>query len=213
MRWMVDDDQAWRPGRATRRSVLAGLSGLAALAGQAARAHEPEPFVLPPEFLPTLVRVAPDLAADTIHILPDDFRLYWTLGDGEAIRFAVGVGRPGLYHDGVFTVGDKREWPSWRPTPAMIERDPGAYAKWADGMPGGPDNPLGARALYLFDDEGRDTLLRIHGTNDPRTIGTAVSNGCARLTNEHIIQLYELVPLGATAILHPQASADAHATG
>lgn len=213
MRWMVDDEQAWRLGRASRRGVLGGLAALGALASRPAWAHEAEPVVLPPEFEPTLVRVDPNLAGGTIHVLPDAFRLYWTLGGGEAIRFAVGVGRPGLYHDGVFTVGDKREWPSWRPTPAMIERDPEAYAKWADGMPGGPDNPLGARALYLFDAAGRDTYLRIHGTNDPRTIGTAVSNGCARLTNEHIVELYDLVPLGATVMLHPQAPVLADATG
>lgn len=209
----MDGDEVRRPWRATRRSVLRGFAASCALAGGRAQAHEAEPFVLPPEFEPTLVRVHPNLAAGTIHVLPDAFRLYWTLGGGEAIRFAVGVGRPGLYHEGVFTVGDKREWPTWRPTPAMIERDPEAYAKWADGMPGGPDNPLGARALYLFDAGGRDTYLRIHGTNDPRTIGTAVSNGCARLTNEHIVRFYDLVPLGATAMLHPQAPILADATG
>jgi lipoprotein-anchoring transpeptidase ErfK/SrfK len=209
----VDGDEARRPRRATRRSVLYGLAASCAFAARTTQAHEAEAFVLPPEFEPALVRVDPNLAAGTIHVLPDAFRLYWTLGGGEAIRFAVGVGRPGLYHDGVFKVGDKREWPSWRPTPAMIQRDPEAYAKWADGMPGGPDNPLGARALYLFDAAGRDTYLRIHGTNDPRTIGTAVSNGCARLTNEHIVQLYDLVPLGATVVLHPQSPILADATG
>lgn len=202
---MADKDGAPQPRWISRRSTLGGLVGLGAMAGQMSRAHEPDPFVLPMDFNPTLIQIDPALAAGMIHVLPDDFRLYWTMSEGWAIRFAVGVGRPGLYHEGTFTVGDKREWPSWRPTDEMIARDPEAYAKWAEGMPGGPDNPLGARALYLFDEEGRDSLLRIHGTSDPRTIGQAVSNGCARLTNEHVTELFDLVPLGATVILHPQA--------
>ena len=88
----------------------------------------------------------------------------------------------------------------------MIRRDPEAYAQYAGGMPGGKDNPLGARALYLFDGKGRDTYLRIHGTNKPRTIGTAVSNGCARLTNDHITDLYDRVPIGTTVYLYEQAA-------
>ena len=193
----------------TRRGVLAAglLGGLLPALG--ARAHEAEPFVLPEEFEPTLVRLDAGLSPGEIHVLPNRFQLYWTLADGEAIRFAIGVGRPGLYHAGRFVVGDKREWPSWKPTPAMIERDPAAYARYADGMPGGPDNPLGARALYLFDEAGRDTFLRIHGTNDPRTIGTAVSNGCARLTNDHIVLLYDLVPIGTRVFLYRQGVPEA----
>lgn len=210
---MVNEEQAQRPGRMTRRSALGGLASLGALVGVRGWAHEAAPVVLPPEFAPTLVRVDAGLAPGVIHVLPDAFRLYWTLPSGEAIRFAVGVGRPGLYHEGIFTVGDKREWPSWRPTSDMIERDPEAYAQWADGMPGGPDNPLGARALYLFDETGRDTFLRIHGTNDPRTIGTAVSNGCARLTNDHVVELYDMVLLGTTVVLHPQAPIVAEVAG
>lgn len=137
-------------------------------------------------------------------MFPNLFNLLWTIGDSLAIRYTVGVGRPGLYHDGRFTVGDKREWPSWRPTDAMIARNPDAYARYGDGIPGGIDNPLGARALYLFDDAGHDTYLRLHGTNDPRTIGTAVSNGCARLTNDHIVDLYDQVPIGTTVYLYRQ---------
>lgn len=188
----------------SRRRVLAGGLAAGLLPGVRGLAHEAEPFVLPEAFEPTLVRLDAGLPAGEIHVLPNLFQLYWTLSDGEAVRFAVGVGRPGLYHEGTFTVGAKREWPSWRPTDAMIERDPEAYAKYADGMPGGPDNPLGARALYLYDAEGRDTYLRIHGTNNPRTIGTAVSNGCARLTNDHIVILYDLVPLGTRVSLYKQ---------
>ena len=150
---------------------------------------------------PTLVNVQPDLAPGVIHVDPNRFRLYWTLGGGQAIRYAVGIGRRGLYESGTFRVGAKREWPSWTPTPEMIERDPEQYEQYADGVPGGPNNPLGARALYLYEGN-RDTYLRIHGTNAPRTIGTAVSNGCARLTNEYIVDLYNRVPMNSRVLLY-----------
>lgn len=88
----------------------------------------------------------------------------------------------------------------------MIRREPHKYARFKDGLKGGPNNPLGARALYLYDDVGRDTYLRIHGTNEPNTIGSAVSNGCARLTNEHVKDLYEKVEIGALVHLHPKGS-------
>lgn len=187
-----------------RRTILIGAMTAAAGLAAPARANEQRSFVLPQEFVRTVVTLDADFAPGELHVLPDQFRLYWILTRREAIRFTVGVGRPGLYHAGRFTVGDKREWPSWRPTPEMIARDPGKYGKYADGMPGGLENPLGARALYLYDGNGRDTYLRIHGTNDPRTIGTAVSNGCARLTNEDIIFLYGGVEIGTPVLLHPQ---------
>ena len=205
---MMSDRRSTRRGPSRRRVLVGGLAaGL--LPAARAWAHEAEPFVLPDAFQPTLVRIDAGLAPGEIHVLPNLFQLYWTLSGGEAIRFTVGVGRPGLYHDGAFTVGDKREWPRWQPTDEMIARDPDRYARYADGMPGGIDNPLGARALYLHDAEGRDTFLRIHGTNDPRTIGTAVSNGCARLTNDHIQLLYGLVPLGTRVVLYKQGVPEA----
>lgn len=150
---------------------------------------------------PTLVQIPAGFRAGDIHVDPNIYRLFFILPNDQAIRYAVGVGRPGLYESGVFRIGGKQEWPSWTPTPAMIERNPDAYAQWADGMEGGPDNPLGARALYLYDGN-RDTYLRIHGTNAPSTIGTAVSNGCARLTNEYITDLYPRVNINATAYLY-----------
>ncbi len=153
---------------------------------------------------PRIVPVQAGIEPYELHLDPSRFALYWTLPDGLAIRYAVGVGRPGLYEDGVFTVGAKKEWPAWTPTPDMIARSPEQYARYADGMPGGVNNPLGARALYLFTPERGDTFLRIHGTNAPNTIGTAVSNGCARLLNEHIMELYERVPLGTRVFLYPQ---------
>ena len=169
-------------------------------------AHQEEPFLLPEDYLPTLVDLPPFVPAGVIHVFPNEFRLFLTLPDERALRYTVGVGKPGLYHAGQYTVGMKREWPSWKPTPAMIKRNPDAYARYADGMPGGEDNPLGARALYHFDADGHDSYLRIHGTNKPRTIGTAVSNGCARLTNDHVTDLFDRVPIGTAVILHRQTA-------
>jgi lipoprotein-anchoring transpeptidase ErfK/SrfK len=109
------------------------------------------------------------------------------------MRYGVGVGREGLAFTGTAEIGGKAEWPHWTPTPDMIKREPKRYAKWAGGMDGGTDNPLGARALYLFK-EGKDTLYRIHGTNEPNTIGHAVSAGCIRMMNQDVIDLYRRVP-------------------
>ncbi|MBO6790328.1 MAG: L,D-transpeptidase [Dinoroseobacter sp.] len=159
----------------------------------------------PEDMLPTEVRVKRGFNPGEIHVDPGQFALYWITAPRRAIRYRVGIGRPGLYIPGDFTIRRKAEWPRWTPTAAMIERTP-AYARWRDGMPGGPNNPLGARALYLYNARGRDTYLRIHGTNLPQTIGHAVSNGCARLTNEHIVDLYNRVPLGTRAVLYPVRS-------
>ena len=188
-----------------RRHFLTGAAGtLGAGAfpfGWASAQEEATPSsVIPPREVP----IAAGIPAGQIHVMPDDFALYWTLPGARALRYAVGVGRDDLYEAGTFLIQAKKEWPSWTPTPGMLEREPEVYGKWADGMPGGIDNPLGARALYLFKD-GYDTFLRIHGTNAPSTIGTAVSNGCARLVNEQIIELYEMVPLETKVFLYPKA--------
>ncbi len=177
--------------------------------GAAAAALFPVPaiaranYVIPEDHMPVEVRLKASFAPREIHLDPNSFRLYWTGEENTAIRYSVGVGRPGLYEAGEFTVGAKKEWPAWTPTKEMIERNPAAYKKYEDGMPGGPGNPLGARALYLFDGT-RDTFLRIHGTGEPWTIGTPVSNGCARLVNDHIIDLYNRVPIGTKVVLYPQ---------
>ena len=123
---------------------------------------------------------------------------------GKEVYFPWGVDRNGINIE--FTVERKAKWPWWRPTNAMIRREPHKYAKYKGGLKGGPNNPLGARALYLYDDKGRDTYLRIHGTNAPETIGSAVSNGCARLTNEHVKDLYERVEIGARVFLYPKVT-------
>jgi lipoprotein-anchoring transpeptidase ErfK/SrfK len=125
--------------------------------------------------------------------------LYLVLEKNRALRYGIGVGREGFAWAGIATVERKAMWPKWIPPKEMVERDPFA-ARWADGMPGGLENPLGARALYLYAD-GRDTLYRIHGTSEPDTIGKAVSSGCVRLLNADIIDLYERVEIGSTVVV------------
>lgn len=133
-------------------------------------------------------------APGTIIIKTSERRLYFVLGDGKAIRYGIGVGREGSAWSGVSTVSAKREWPDWTPTPDIIKRIPSVPRH----MAGGPDNPLGARALYLG-----ATLYRIHGTNEPWRIGGAASSGCIRMTNDDVIDLYNRTRIGATVIVQP----------
>lgn len=135
----------------------------------------------------------------TIVVDPQDKYLYLVRDDASAIRYGVGVGREGFGWSGRATIKRKAEWPTWTPPREMTLRDEEA-AKWAGGMPGGPDNPLGARALYLFEGN-RDTLYRIHGNNDPSSIGHAVSSGCIRLLNQDVIDLYRRVPVGTPVVV------------
>jgi lipoprotein-anchoring transpeptidase ErfK/SrfK len=125
--------------------------------------------------------------------------LYFIMGEGRAIRYGIGVGRDGFDWAGTAQIGRKAPWPNWYPPKAMVARDPFA-AKWARGMPGGPKNPLGARALYLYAN-GADTLYRIHGTNQPASIGHAVSSGCVRMLNVDIIDLYDRVDAGSKVVV------------
>jgi lipoprotein-anchoring transpeptidase ErfK/SrfK len=125
--------------------------------------------------------------------------LYFVLSGERAIRYGIGVGRDGFDWAGTARIGRKAPWPNWYPPKAMVARDPFA-AKWARGMPGGPKNPLGARALYLYAN-GADTLYRIHGTNQPASIGHAVSSGCVRMLNVDIIDLYDRVDAGSKVVV------------
>ena len=118
--------------------------------------------------------------------------LYYVQADGRAIRYGIGVGRPGFNWAGTHTVTTMREWPDWRPPPEMLRRQPNLPRH----MPGGPDNPLGARAMYLG-----STLYRIHGSNEPWTIGQAVSSGCIRMRNEDVIDLYQRVRVGTRVVV------------
>lgn len=182
----------------TRRHFL---NTAAATAGLAATSANAQGFLIPQQKLPRVVRINRDYATGEIHVEPSSFKLYWMIGPGLAMEYSVGIGRAGLYESGDFIIQVKKEWPSWTPTSDMIERSPASYAQYANGMAGGINNPLGARALYLFSGN-RDTFLRIHGTNAPRTIGSAVSNGCVRLVNSHITDLYNRVPVNTRAVLH-----------
>lgn len=126
--------------------------------------------------------------------------LYLVREDGRAIRYGIGVGKEGLAWAGRAQVGRKAQWPRWTPTAAMIKREPERNAKWAGGMAGGIENPLGARALYLYNN-GTDTMYRIHGTTEPWSIGESVSSGCIRLFNQDVIDLYNRVPVGSPVVV------------
>jgi lipoprotein-anchoring transpeptidase ErfK/SrfK len=137
--------------------------------------------------------------AGTVVVDADNRYLYFVLPEGRAIRYGIGVGRQGFEWNGSAEIGRKTPWPKWFPPKAMVARDPFA-AKWRRGMPGGPKNPLGARALYLYAN-GADTLYRIHGTNQPSSIGQAVSSGCVRMLNADVIDLYERVTEGTKVVV------------
>ncbi|MGU3538264.1 L,D-transpeptidase [Methylobacterium sp. A54F] len=139
-----------------------------------------------------LVRFDGAYKPGTIVVVTAERRLYYVLPNGEAIRYGVGVGRPGFTWSGVKTVTAKREWPSWTPPAAMIARRPDLPRY----MAGGIENPLGARAMYIG-----NTEYRIHGSNEPDTIGQAVSSGCIRMTNDDVTDLYERVKVGAKVVV------------
>ncbi len=136
----------------------------------------------------------------TIVIDTDNRFLYLVRENGRAIRYGIGVGKQGMSWRGRATVGRKAAWPRWTPTAAMIARDPEKNGPWAGGMNAGLDNPLGARALYLYQGD-RDTLYRIHGTNEPWSIGQSVSSGCIRMFNQDVIDLHGRVPTGTTVVV------------
>lgn len=133
------------------------------------------------------------LKPGSIVVETSERRLYLVLEDGKALKYGIGVGRDGFRWSGQHRITRTAEWPGWTPPPAMRKRVPDLPAF----MPGGPDNPLGARALYIG-----STLYRIHGTSEPWTIGQAVSSGCIRLTNEDVTDLYERVRVGALVVVN-----------
>ena len=154
-----------------------------------------------PQFRVTTVDFDGPEAPGTIVVDTGRKYLYLVEEAGKARRYGIGVGRQGFEWSGGAVIRRKAKWPRWTPPKEMVERDAEA-AKWAGGMPGGPDNPLGARALYLY--QGKvDTLYRIHGTSDPASIGRAVSSGCIRLLNADVVDLYERVPIGAKVVVRP----------
>ena len=173
-----------------RRHFIAG--GLSVLASPALG------FTLEARYKPTTVAVSTQYDVGKLIVVPRGHFLYYVPAPGEALRYGVGVGRAGLEFQGTATIAYKRKWPDWRPTNEMLAREPDTYAEFIDfeyRQPGVPDNPLLSRALYLFE-IGIDTYYRIHGTTAPRSIGRSVSNGCIRMLNEHVNELYERVPVG-----------------
>ncbi len=192
-----------------------------ALARQYAALYAPangEPFAVPavrlsdidPQYLRKRVNVQTDEAPGTIIINAQNRFLYFVEGGGRAIRYGVGVGRQGFGWSGVANVKNKQEWPDWYPPKEMIARQAELRRQLSElqsglGMPGGPRNPLGARAMYLWQGN-KDTLYRIHGTFEPWTIGQNVSSGCIRMINQDVIDLYERVPLGAKVVVLPARS-------
>lgn len=143
-------------------------------------------------------------APGTIVVDPYARVLYHVQPGGQAMRYGVAVGRAGTGYAGTATIARKATWPSWRPTDNMIRTQPDLYAQFADGLTGGAHNPLGSRALYLYEG-GRDTYYRIHGTMDPSSIGKATSAGCIRMFNQDIIDLFDKVDTGTTVHVRSQA--------
>lgn len=183
-----------------------------------------DPALLPPPESPVdfpIPRVSPSIISSryraqvveftgsegrgSVVVDPENHFLYHVLAYGEARRYGVGVGRAGFAWSGDAVIAMKRRWPRWVPPRQMVDRDPNAR-RWVNGQPGGPANPLGARALYLFAN-GKDTLYRIHGTNEPRSIGKSVSSGCIRMLNEDVAELFDAVDIGTKVIVRPAGGA------
>jgi lipoprotein-anchoring transpeptidase ErfK/SrfK len=154
--------------------------------------NQPGYLVMDPRFLKQEVAYAGEEADGTIIINTRERMLYLVQGQGRALRYGIGVGRPGFTWSGVHHISQKREWPDWTPPDEMLKRRPDLPLH----MVGGPDNPLGARAMYLG-----STLYRIHGSNEPWTIGTQVSPGCIRMRNEDVMDLYGRVKIGTKVVV------------
>jgi lipoprotein-anchoring transpeptidase ErfK/SrfK len=187
--WVMQLKPGRTPIRAKPEVQTARLPGAAAPTTSATTAKAAK---LDPKFLPAVVPYEGPHRAGTIVIDTVERHLYLVQDDGTARRYGVGVGRPGFQWSGAHRVTRKAEWPDWRPPPEMRKRQPDLPLM----MVGGPDNPLGARALYLG-----STLYRVHGTSEPWTIGGAVSSGCIRMRNEDVIDLYERVPVGTSVVV------------
>jgi len=213
-----------------RRRFMFGASSLATLAlagcattdpGSIAEAREPIPtdvlsmyaalpderFPIPaaridlvdPKYWRQMVENTTGEPPGTIVVDTPDRFLYWCMPDGKAMRYGVGIGRDGFRWGGRGVIAYKREWPTWTPPADMIKRQP-EVAQYRNGMPPGLDNPLGPRALYIFQ-HGEDTLYRLHGNLDASSIGQAVSSGCVRLLFQDVIDLYRRVPDGTRILV------------
>jgi len=161
-----------------------------------ARPNKPVRSQIDPVFLPQMVAYDSPHKPGTIVIDTNNRFLYLVTGNGQARRYGVGVGKPGFEWAGKHKITAKREWPDWVPPKEMISREAAKGHYLPARMEGGPENPLGARAMYLG-----STLYRIHGTNAPWTIGSGVSSGCIRMRNEDVVDLYERVNVGTSVIV------------
>ncbi len=231
-----DEPTAGSQPQLPRRGFLIGLLGISVTGCVADPEPEPIPVVarMPEPMLPAMYRAMPNErfplpAVDIKKLKPNLWRqvvdyptpetagtlvvdtpakyLYLVMENGRALRYGIGVGRSGFSWSGRATMKYKRKWPTWTPPAEMIERQPELkpFSAANGGMQPGLDNPLGARALYIFKD-GRDTLYRLHGTNQAWSIGRAVSSGCIRLINQDVIDLYGRVPDGSPIVVIPDAS-------
>jgi lipoprotein-anchoring transpeptidase ErfK/SrfK len=179
--WSTPDSQAYLPSDADPNYSTPGGFDKDVNFSLATRKEVSDPTAEPP---------------GTITINTGERKLYLSLGDGRAIQYGIGVGRQGFSWKGVAAVGRKAFWPGWTPPPEMLARQP----ELPDHMDGGMENPLGARALYLFQGN-KDTLFRIHGTNEPKSIGHAVSSGCIRMLDSDVIDLYQRVAKGTRVVV------------
>lgn len=186
-------------GGTSSGSSISYLPETRALDQALAKKDAKKPFKVKPEFVPQDVEFT-GYEPGTIVIDTSARRLYLVESFSTARRYAIAVGREGLQFKGTVAVGDKQEWPRWIPTLDMQKREPKHYGQYKDGMPGGGQNPLGARAIYLYDGK-KDTHLRIHGTIAPQSIGTSASNGCFRMINEHVMDLYSRVRVGTKVVI------------
>ena len=152
------------------------------------------------EFMRRQVRIQTDERPGTVIVDSSRRYLYFVEGNGMATRYGVGVGKEGFGWSGTMKVGRKAEWPGWTPPAAMVRRERAKGRELPAYMKGGPGNPLGARAMYLFRG-GRDSMFRIHGTNQPWTIGQMMSSGCIRMMNEDVEHLYSRVPVGSKVVV------------
>jgi len=193
--------------RAVIKGAAAGLLAAPLSTAAFAQSSEDDPYPLPPfdysklpeAFRPAVVNYTGRQWPGTIIVDTQARQLYLVLQGGKALRWGCAVGKDGFRWAGLADISRKVMWPRWTPPKDMIARRP-ELAEWANGMPGGPQNPLGARALYLFQN-GNDTLYRIHGTTEPLSIGKNASSGCIRMVNQDAIELYRRVPIGSRVVV------------
>jgi lipoprotein-anchoring transpeptidase ErfK/SrfK len=180
-----------QPGYGARRSLLPPMDPQQSMPQQE-EAADPAQRPFDPRYEKQVVEYRGKEGAGTIVVDTPNKFLFLVQGDGKALRYGIGVGRPGFTWSGVKTISAKKEWPAWTPPPEMLVRRPDLPRH----MEGGPQNPLGARAMYLG-----SSLYRIHGSNEPWTIGTNVSSGCIRMRNEDVMDLYGRVGVGTKVVV------------